>query len=443
MPKYKTPRIQTAGFLFPMIPTGMDRSHDQELQIGQQVRQAAIAKVGHIIEKESHGFLVIYPDGSASHNQSLLVSSPLCRVEPIEPTEIIDDEAIAALRALNTEYEQRQQLALYKATESRQEETERQIAEMRAAFPLAAQIKAGQSEWARCAKNVRMDLGIKFPGHEFKVKSDTASMSTSVDITWQNGPTMDEVNAVVSKYQYEESTGAADDSTRHKDTPFDLAVDEVLGRVRFVGLSRSASPEVKEALERGLAQLQQVEYVDHKTVILPDAPSPTAGEQRHQLFHATSFPTNFDPTALTVEANPKGVKHWAKVILPTVIEIAPISKIVTSTPRVEVIPAGAASAPPCTPFAPRREEPATIEEPLALTLDMAVDIEEAAAEIAAAQQFIPKNEDDVKMWFLVNRKQIAQLAMRKQWARLEHTMKNADALIEERASSLYHRLNRN
>lgn len=72
---------------------------------------------------------------------------------------------------------------------------------------------------ATAAKNARALLraafGVKHRGVRFGVKQDTGSMVYSLTVSWQGGPTVDEVRAVVARFQSSRFNGMTDsyDST--------------------------------------------------------------------------------------------------------------------------------------------------------------------------------------------------------------------------------------
>jgi len=73
----------------------------------------------------------------------------------------------------------------------------------------AAQPKR-QTQAANCAGTIKEELKKVFPGVKFSVKSSNFSMGDSVDVSWEDGPTSDLVNDVISKYQYGHFDGMTD-----------------------------------------------------------------------------------------------------------------------------------------------------------------------------------------------------------------------------------------
>lgn len=77
------------------------------------------------------------------------------------------------------------------------------------------------------AKLIRKELKANFKDPKFSVKTKLASMTSSVDIKWTDGPTETEVKAIVDKYQ-----GASFDPQQDLSTPTDIILD---GRIMWGG----------------------------------------------------------------------------------------------------------------------------------------------------------------------------------------------------------------
>lgn len=67
-----------------------------------------------------------------------------------------------------------------------------------------------QSTHAEAAKMMKRELNKKFSCTKFKVKSDSFSGGTSIHVEWDNGPTNEKVEEIVSKYQYGHFDGMTD-----------------------------------------------------------------------------------------------------------------------------------------------------------------------------------------------------------------------------------------
>ena len=59
-----------------------------------------------------------------------------------------------------------------------------------------------KTQSALCARDVKQLLKKEYPTIDFSVRSDNFANGNSVDVSWNLGPTSDEVDKLVSKYQY-------------------------------------------------------------------------------------------------------------------------------------------------------------------------------------------------------------------------------------------------
>ena len=91
------------------------------------------------------------------------------------------------------------------------------------------------------AKAIRKELKINFVETTFSVRSSSYSGGSSVHIEWTNGPTSEEVNKIVWKYQYGHFDGMTDcyDITNSRaDIP----------QVKYVQVRREVSEDIKQAI---------------------------------------------------------------------------------------------------------------------------------------------------------------------------------------------------
>jgi hypothetical protein len=84
---------------------------------------------------------------------------------------------------------------------------------------------------ADTAKRIRAELKTTFPGVKFSVRSDSASLCTSVNVRWMDGPTEPTVERVTDKYA----------SVRR----CEITGDILGGGNRFISCSRDYSTEFK------------------------------------------------------------------------------------------------------------------------------------------------------------------------------------------------------
>lgn len=98
-----------------------------------------------------------------------------------------------------------------------------------------------KSSHAAAAQAIRQDLKKAFPGVKFRVRSSSFSMGNSVDVDWTDGPTRDDVNRIIGRYQYGHFDGMQDlyeYSNRRNDLP----------QAKYVSGNRSMSEEVRAEL---------------------------------------------------------------------------------------------------------------------------------------------------------------------------------------------------
>lgn len=75
---------------------------------------------------------------------------------------------------------------------------------------------------AHAAKLNRQELKLSFPGIKFRVTTHAYSMGESVTVEWAKGPSRDEVDLIIDKYQYGHFDGMHDSyeySNVRKDIP--------------------------------------------------------------------------------------------------------------------------------------------------------------------------------------------------------------------------------
>lgn len=98
-----------------------------------------------------------------------------------------------------------------------------------------------KSSHAAAAQAIRQDLKRAWPSVKFQVTSQGYSMGNSVSVRWTDGPTRDEVNRIIGRYQYGHFDGMQDlyeSSNRRDDIP----------QAKYVSGSRSMSDEVRADL---------------------------------------------------------------------------------------------------------------------------------------------------------------------------------------------------
>lgn len=133
------------------------------------------------------------------------------------------------------------------------------------------------TEAARAAKAIKAELKEHFQSIKFSVKSDNFSMGDSVHVSWENGPTTNEVEAIIKKYQYG-SFNSMEDMYENTNSREDLP------QSKYVQTSREKSEELENILNEFTKDLEQQNkdldlyhisnfgyQIFYKTSILPDA----------------------------------------------------------------------------------------------------------------------------------------------------------------------------
>lgn len=97
---------------------------------------------------------------------------------------------------------------------------------------------------AKCAKAIRVALKAQFPEIKFSVTSESHSMMTAVRVSYTDGVLRARIEAIVSKYSYEDN--------KSNDLP----------QVRFVSVSRESSEEIKMQICEELGFGEDIEGYD-------------------------------------------------------------------------------------------------------------------------------------------------------------------------------------
>lgn len=198
--------------------------------IGQKVIQANKQEVGVICKCEMGGYTVIFPDGSSSNGQQFQSLSPLTRIAPVAPLEVVSVEEVAALLALSVKYRNDSAEAARIASEKKSIEKANFVEQLRKEYPKAKQGKA--------SANLKAELTAKFPGVKFSVRGD----HSSVNVKYTDGPALADVEAIANKYQDGHFDGMQD-IHEYDHSAYGQAFDVVCGRVKYVFVERSYSRE--------------------------------------------------------------------------------------------------------------------------------------------------------------------------------------------------------
>ena len=113
-----------------------------------------------------------------------------------------------------------------------------------------AELKANPkaSSHSNCAAAIREELKKEMPNYKFSVRSETFAGGDAVRISWENGPTVKQIEAIVNKYAYGRFDSMEDLSySEHNDD---------LPQAKYVTTYREINPELKEAVKADLLKLR-------------------------------------------------------------------------------------------------------------------------------------------------------------------------------------------
>jgi hypothetical protein len=108
-----------------------------------------------------------------------------------------------------------------------------------------AHLKQGDDSYSGklAAANIRSALKCKFPGIKFSVRKTDYG---SVRVSWTDGPTVKDIEAIVNRFESGGFNGM-EDIYEYRETPFNV----VFGGCKYLNCSRETSPElVTRAIEK-------------------------------------------------------------------------------------------------------------------------------------------------------------------------------------------------
>lgn len=179
----------------------------------------------------------------------------------------------------------------------RRAEIDRLELELRERYPWA-QKDPKLSPQAQAAANLRRELAEAFPGIKFSVRSDSASMCSSVDYSWELGPTGDEVAAIADKYEYHRFD-SIQDLASEDNSAYGEAVERVLGRAKYVSGQRSIPEPTCEQIGRLLCEAQRVEYAGDTTEhVFGQGDTRCLRDHVREILSRTTFPLHSEITGM-------------------------------------------------------------------------------------------------------------------------------------------------
>lgn len=92
------------------------------------------------------------------------------------------------------------------------------------------------------AKNIRAELKRAFPGIKFSVRTSRYSGGNSIDVEWTDGPNSDQVDKIISKYEYGHFDGMTD-CYNNSDSPWNCT----FGSTKYAHTRRQYSDAMVES----------------------------------------------------------------------------------------------------------------------------------------------------------------------------------------------------
>jgi len=125
------------------------------------------------------------------------------------------------------------------------------------------------------ASNIRAELKRAFPGVKFSVRSDKFSGGDSIDVSWTDGPTTEQVRAIVNKYKAGSFDGMTD-CYDYESRPW----TSVFGDAKYTNCSRSHSPEALQAAVDRVQSTYKLEEPEHLNIAHGWVNTPSNHDQR-------------------------------------------------------------------------------------------------------------------------------------------------------------------
>lgn len=138
-------------------------------------------------------------------------------------------------------------------------------AQLRATHPNLIPVSTTNNSLVAAAKNIRRELAGRFPRVRFTVRSARFAGGDSIRVTWTDGPTTEQVDAIIGKYRAGTFDGMTD---RYEYTG--SAWGDTFGCARYLHAERDFSDSL---IARILARL-------HRYWCDPDVPVPTVADFR-------------------------------------------------------------------------------------------------------------------------------------------------------------------
>ena len=146
-------------------------------------------------------------------------------------------------------------------------------------------------------KNIKLELSRAFPGVKFSVRREHW---TAININWENGPTVKEVEAITAKYQEGHFDGMQDLYEYDRDDPF----TDIYGGAQYVFENRHYNAEDYTALIKAICEMCGATYKAEEWNIIIEGMRESATTLANRLLGLHSIPvghkiTGIEPTGIT------------------------------------------------------------------------------------------------------------------------------------------------
>jgi hypothetical protein len=151
------------------------------------------------------------------------------------------------------------------------------------------------SSHALGAKNIKIELAKKFPGIKFSAKSESYSGGDSIHVSWENGPTEDQVKPVIGGYQEGHFNGMED----IYEEDYSNIWPDVFGGAKYVSANRHIDATGYTAMVKDLCRFYKIEYqADEWRIQMGKDHMETATHIINQIIGATAIPAGYKITGL-------------------------------------------------------------------------------------------------------------------------------------------------
>lgn len=191
------------------------------------------------------------------------------------------------------------------------------------------------------SRNLKRELTRAFPGIKFSVKSDSYSGGSSIDVSWELGPTTEAVKAISDKYQTADFNGMEDiEEYRHALWP------EIFGGAKYVSETRDDGAAVNVVALALCARWKITPPADGKSffnLYLNDdhRGGSDIGCTARQILFAQSYPAGAIITGIENTGEPAG--QWKDILRATYTAPSPVGQPCGAAPlpaAQSALPAG-------------------------------------------------------------------------------------------------------